>query len=286
MPQPPRLALIASQPLSVVLLAHNQAGHLEALLAAWVSFLNSLDREYELIVVDDGSTDGSGELAEKLAGGYRRVLVRRHAQRQGEGAALRTALTAAHHPLLFYTLADPHYQPADLGKLLRKRPDPRHADREIDHVHLLSASRGGQPLPWPWRILGLLWRVFCLLLFSHASGRLPGWLGWKRHAAALLVRILFGVRYRDVACSFRLLRREIFTRMPLQSDGPFVHVEILAKANYLGLMMGEEVPLKPGHYPPLTTPMSREEWRQMRADAWRVIRHPEFAPDNDPGRER
>jgi glycosyltransferase involved in cell wall biosynthesis len=281
MPQLPRLTPIASQPLSVVLLTRNQAAHLEALLAAWVTFLNGLDREYELIVVDDGSTDGTGELAEKLAAGYRRIVVRRHESPRGEGAALRTALTMAHYPLLFYAIGDPHYQPTDLGKLLHKRPDPHKPDWEIDHVHILSASRGGQRMPWPWRILGQVWRIFLRVLFAHTAERAPGWLGWKRHAAALLVRILFGVRYRDVACPFRLLRRDIFARIPLQSDGPFVHVEILAKANYLGLIMGEEVPLGPGHYPPLTKAMSREEWRQLWTDAWRMIRHPEFGPAND-----
>lgn len=276
MPELPQLPPIASQSLSVVLLARNQAEHLEGLLAAWVTFLNGLDRDYELIVVDDGSDDGTGERAEKLAGNYRRVLVRRHERPQGEGAALRTALSVAHHPLLFYTLGDPHYQPADLGRLLRKRADPRQSDLEIDRVHLLSASRGGQPAPWPWRMLGLLWRMLCRVLFAHAPERLPGWLGWKRHAAGLAARILFGVRYRDVACPFRLLRRDIFSRIPLQSDGPFVHVEILAKANYLGLIMGEEVPLEPDHYPPLRRNLSREEYRQLLADARHVIRHPEF----------
>src|SRR5579884_3629513 len=155
MPEFPHLPPIASQPLSVVLLTRNQSAHLESLLAAWVTFLNGLDREYELIVVDDGSTDGTGELAEKLAAGYRRVVVRRHERAQGEGAALRTALAVARHPLLFYTLGDPHYQPADLGKLLRKRADPRKPELEIDHVHFLTASRGGRPVPWSWRILGL-----------------------------------------------------------------------------------------------------------------------------------
>jgi glycosyltransferase involved in cell wall biosynthesis len=276
----PQLTPIASQPLSVVLLTRNQAARLEALLADWVTFLNGLDREYELIVVDDGSTDGSGELAEKLAAGYRRVMVRRHEQAQGEGAALRTGLSAARHPLLFYTLADPSYLPADLLKLLRKRTEPRKLDIEIDHVHLLSASRGGRPVPRPWRILGLLQRLLCRLLFAHAPERLPGWLGWKRHALGLLARILFGVRYHDVACPFRLARRDIFARLRLQSQGTFVHVEILAKSNYLGLMMGEEVPLEPGRYPSLTTEMSCEERRRMRADAWQVIRHPQFARED------
>jgi glycosyltransferase involved in cell wall biosynthesis len=277
MPELPSLPPIASQPLSVVLLARNQAASLEAILSSWVTFLNGLDREYELIVVDDGSTDGTGDLAEKLAAGYRHVIFQRRERAEGQGAALRTALTAARHPLLFYTLADSHYQPADLGKLLRKRHDPTKPDLEMDHVHLLSAYRGGQRMPWPWRVLGVFWRGFLRVLFGHAPERLPGWLGWKRHAATLLARILFGVRYHDVACPFRLLRRDIFTRIPLQSDGAFVHVELLAKANYLGLMMGEEMPLEPGHYPPLTAVMSNEEFRQLFTDARRVIRQPTFA---------
>jgi glycosyltransferase involved in cell wall biosynthesis len=278
MPQLPPLSPIASQPLSVVLLARNRASSLEELLAAWVTFLNGLDREYEMIVVDDGSTDGTGELAEKLAAGYRHVVVQRLEQAEGEGAALAKALTAARHPLLFYTLADPHYEPADLGKLLQRRHDPNKPDLEIDHVHILSGFRGGQRMPWPLRILGLLWRCSFRVIFGHAPERLPGWLGWKRHGAAFLTRVLFGLRYGDVGCPFRLMRREIFTRIPLQSRGPFVHIEILAKANFLGLMMGEEVPLEPGHYPPWSTEMSDAEFGQMRTDAWGVIRDPDFGP--------
>jgi hypothetical protein len=89
-----------------------------------------------------------------------------------------------------------------------------------------------------------------------------------------LARVLFGVRQHDITCPFRLHRRDIFARIPLQSDGPFVHVEILAKANFLGLVMGEEVPLLPGHYPPLKDRLGHEERRQLLADARRVIRRP------------
>jgi glycosyltransferase involved in cell wall biosynthesis len=278
MPELPRLSPIASQPLSVVLLAHNSATHLEAVLSSWVSFLNGSGREYEIILVDDGSTDGTGTLADKLASGYRRVQVLQHPRAQGEGAALRTALRAAQHPLLFYTLCDPHYQPSDLGQLLRKRSDPQKPNLELDQVHLMSGSRAGKPAPWPWRLIGLPWRVISQIVFSQPPERLPGRLGWKNHLVQLLARALFGVRYHDVACPFRLQRREIFAHIPLQSNGSFVHVEILAKANYLGHVMGEEMALHAGHYPPLTKTSSREAFRQLFADARRVIFHPEFGP--------
>ena len=94
--------------------------------------------------------------------------------------------------------------------------------------------------------------------------------------------MLFGVRYRDVLCPFRLRPAKSSTCIPLQSDGAFVHIKILAKANYLGLMTGEEVPLEPGRYPPLKKEVSREELRPMLADARRVIGHPEFAGKTEP----
>jgi glycosyltransferase involved in cell wall biosynthesis len=278
MPELPPLPPIALQPLSVVLLAHNPAVHLEAVLSDWVTFLNGLERDYELILVDDGSTDDTAAWTDKLASNYRHFRVLRHSTRQGEGAALRTALGAARHPLLFYTLCDPHYQPADLGRLLRKRVREDKPELELDSVHLLTGSRAGGRVPWPWRSVGFVWRIFCRLLLGQPPERMPGWLGWKRHLARALVRTLFGVRYHDVACPFRLHRREIFARIPIQSNGPFVHVEILAKANYLGLVMGEEVPLQPGHYPPLAHARGPEEFRQLVADARQVIRHPDFGP--------
>lgn len=131
-------------------------------------------------------------------------------------------------------------------------------------------------MPWPWRLLGTLGRVVCRVIFSQAPERWPGWLGWKRHAGYLAARVLFGVRQHDPGCPFRLMRRDILARIPLQSDGSFVHVELLAKANYLGLMMGEEIALEVGHYPPLDAEMKREEFHQLLADARRLIRHPEF----------
>jgi glycosyltransferase involved in cell wall biosynthesis len=278
MPEPPKLPPVASEPLSVVLLAHNPGEPLEAVVSAWASYLDKRDRDDELILVDDGSTDGTAERAAALGERYPRLVVLRHEQPRGEGAALRTALAAARRPLLFYTLCDPHYQPGDLDRLLAKRPDPARPDLEIDHVHLASGCRIRGPVPLPLRALGLLWRVFCRIVFAHWLARPPGWLGWRAIPARLAGRLAFGVRYRDVTCPFRLMRREIFAHMPLQSDGPMVHLEILAKANFLGHLLGEELPLEAGHFAPVDPGRPGSSLRQAVAEFARLLAHPDFGP--------
>jgi hypothetical protein len=121
------------------------------------------------------------------------------------------------------------------------------------------------------RVLGWGWRLFCRVVLGFWPSPLPGWLGWRAHAERLAVRVVFALRTRDVACPFRLMRRSIFRRIPLQSDGPFVHVEILAKANFLGHIIAEELPLDVAARP---NPNPRAD----RQECWRVMAHPEFGP--------
>jgi glycosyltransferase involved in cell wall biosynthesis len=270
MPAIPPLPPIADKPLSVVLLAHNAAPHVEEIVSGWAAYLDGLEREYELIVVDDGSTDATESLLEGLKGKWPRLQVVRHPASRGEGAALRSGLAVARHPLLFYTLCTPEYRPADLGRLLDRRSGAK-GEREIDQTHLISGCRAGRRVPWPLRVTGWLWRAFCRVVLSHAPEPLPGWLGWRGHGGRALVRALFAVRYHDVACPFRLARREIFERIPVQSDGRFAHVEILAKANFLGHVLGEELPLD-------VVPAPADDLRQMLSEGWVVMTRPDFGP--------
>src|SRR4051794_16073145 len=85
-------------PLSVVLVACNAAADIEALIGAWIAQLDALARPYEIILVDDGSTDDTAILADMLADQHQRVRVIHHACRLGIGAALRSGIEAAKHP--------------------------------------------------------------------------------------------------------------------------------------------------------------------------------------------
>jgi hypothetical protein len=273
MPATPPLPPIADKPLSVVLLARDDAGHVEAVLASWADFLAARGPGNEVLLIDDGSSDGTADRAAARPG----LRVLRHDQPRGEGAALRTGLEAATCPLVFYTLCRPEYRPADLARLLARPPAHEAQGLEIDHVHVLSAYRAGWRMPLPFRLVGRLWWLFCLVALAFGPAPLPGWLGWRRHVGWLLARVLFGLRYHDVACPFRLLRRDILARIPLQSNSPFAHVELLAKANFLGCMLGEEMPID------VVPPPYRGDAAQWRRDAVRVFNHPDFGPAILPG---
>jgi glycosyltransferase involved in cell wall biosynthesis len=272
MPEFVELPPIANEALSVVLLADNDAAHLEKVVADWVTYLNGLDREYEILLVDDGSTDGTLNLTTALTDRFRRVTVLRHPAHQGEGAALRTGLTAARYPLVCYARCDPRFQPADLRKMLT----------QIDKVHLIGGCRAGRPVPVFWRVSGTVSRLLGRIVLNHPTEALPGWLGWKRHAGQMLARLVFGVHNPDVGCPYRLLRREILARMPLQSNGPFVHVELLAKATFLGRYLGEDVALGDRARPFLF--QQRDEVGDgVFGDAWRIFQRPDFGPAQLPG---
>lgn len=242
-----------------MLTTHNVAAELPKLVEEWLAYLGRLKREYELILVDDGSTDGTAEAAESIAAAKPKVCVLRHSEPRGVGACLRAGIGAARHRLLFYSSADPAYRPADLGRLLGRLP----------RVHLVSGYRAGRPVPARLRGLGFCWRWFLRLIFGIVVLPLPGWLGRKPVAYQKLVRAMFGVRVGDIDSMCKLFRREIFDRIPIQSDGAFVHAEILAKANFAGCLM-EEIAIP--------VPATWQSDPRRRAEMRRVFWSPDFGP--------
>jgi len=250
---------IATSPLSIVLVAHNAEARLAQNIRGWTEVLDSLQRDYEIILVDDGSSDGTAKAGADLAAGQPRLKVLTQQSPGGFGAALRTGLTAAQHPLVCYSTCDVTYQTRQLQRLL---------DR-IDKVDVVSGYRAGRPVPPLLRTTGFFWRWLVRIIFGIPLDPLPGWLGGKSHAYQKLIRLLFGVRLGDTDSAFKLFRREIFDKIPIQSDGEFVHAEILAKANFTGCLMDE---------------VALDEVAEWRSDPRRfselrsVFRQPDFGP--------
>lgn len=228
MNQPHDRPKIAHEPISVLLPAFNQAVGLEAITGAWLRELDRLERPYELIVIDDASTDGTATVLERLTAAKPAVSVLRHEARHGFGAALRTGLAAARHPLVFYTSCDYPYPPADLKKLFGV----------IDSTDIAVGVRTG-PVPAGMQRVGYVYRLLVRIFLGIHREPLAGWRGWAEWRRAMWLRLMFGLRLADVPSAFKLFRRSVFDRLPIQSDGQFVHAEIMAKANFLGCLIAE-----------------------------------------------
>jgi glycosyltransferase involved in cell wall biosynthesis len=246
--EPPLLPPIASAPLSLLLLPGTD-GDVAAIVGAWTAVLDGLNRDYEILVPEGHAP------AEKPS----RVRILAQTAGLGPGAVMRTGLSSARHPLLCCALADRRYVPEELKRFLER----------IDAVHLISGSRAGAAIPGLLRLLGKLYRGVVYLVFQVSLDPPPGWHGWRHRFEHLLYRALFGLRLHDPMCPFKLFRREVFARFPVQSEGPFVQVEMLAKTNFLGCLMDEV---------PVTGPPGQEPWRIIRPDLRRVLSDPKFRP--------
>jgi glycosyltransferase involved in cell wall biosynthesis len=217
--------------------------------------------------VDDGSTDSTAETAAKLTSRLRHTRLLKHDSRKGFGASLRTALAETQTPLVCYTSLDYPYTPADFrqfldrielhDEILNKPPD------------LISGCRTGLPTPRLLVAVGVLWKLFWRLFAGLPISERAPWHGWPHARFNFYVQLLYAIPLLDVNSCFKLFRTDFLKRFPIQSDGDFVHTELVAKATFLTSIM-DEVPLtpKPEPLPPLGP---------IGADQRQVFRKPQFA---------
>jgi len=196
--------------LSMFFPAYNDGGTIASLVIRAVQVAARLTPNYEVIIVNDGSTDSTGEIADELARTYPQVRVIHHQHNRGYGGALRTGFAAAARELVAYTDGDAQYDPAEL-EALWKRLTP-----EVDVVTGYKISRSD---PWHRIVIGRI--------YHHT------------------VKILFRLRVRDVDCDFRLMRREIFNRVRLERDTGVICLEMMRKIQDAGFRV-VEVPVH--HY--------------------------------------
>lgn len=180
--------------ISIVLPAYNEAESLPAIVERTMVVMPDLVDDFEVIVVDDGSNDGTRDAALELAGVHGEIRVAAHPANRGYGAALRTGFELSRFDLVFYTDADNQFDPADLKHFLPLM-------NEYD------------------AIVGF--RVY------RYDTVLRSMLSWVYNR---LVNVLFRLRLRDVDCSFKLFRREVLEKITIECDDFFVDTELVAKA--------------------------------------------------------
>jgi glycosyltransferase involved in cell wall biosynthesis len=187
--------------ISVVFPMYNEEACVERALGEAGRVLAGINPDYEVVVVDDASSDRTAAIAEELARGDGRIRVLRHDRNRTLGAALRTGFAAATRELVLYTDAD---LPFDLGELPR-------AVRllEFQDADLLTAYRFDRTLEGPLRAL-------------------------YTNVYTFLIRSLFDLPVRDVNFAFKLFRRKLLERFALKSEGSFIDAEFLIRARKAG----------------------------------------------------
>lgn len=199
--------------ISVFFPAYNDEGSIVMQVEKALSLLSHYTDDYEVIVVNDGSTDGTAAVLDNLARHEPHLRVIHHPQNRGYGGALRTGFLHAKKDLVFYTDGDGQYDVCELATLLPLLDD------EVDIVNGYKLKRADNQQ----RII----------------------LG---EAYKLLARILFGLPIRDVDCDFRLLRRDAIQRIDLVSTSGSICTEMVYKLHAAGYRF-TETPVH--HYPRL-----------------------------------
>jgi glycosyltransferase involved in cell wall biosynthesis len=199
-----------SAEVSAVMPAYNEEANLEESVGRTARALERCTRAFEIIVVDDGSQDGTAAVLERLKGAHPNLRVIRHPVNRGYGAALRSGFDAARFGWIFLMDADNQFDPAEVELLLA-----RSADADI--------------------VAG-----YRKLRRDPLLRRLNAW------AFFTMVRLLFGRLVRDVNCAFKLIRRDLMAEMALHSEGALINTEMLVLARQLHARV-VEVPVH--HYP-------------------------------------
>ncbi|MGA2171923.1 MAG: glycosyltransferase family 2 protein [Sedimentisphaerales bacterium] len=196
--------------ISVFFPCYNEEGNVERVVRRAVEVCEELGADFEIIIVDDGSADGTGRIADALAAADSRVRVVHHCPNLGYGAALQSGIRAATKQLVFFTDGDGQFDTGEITLLL-----PLIEQNDIVCGYRLDRS-------------------------DPIVRKLNGWL-WTR-----LVNLLFGMHIRDIDCAFKLFRREVFADMRMSSGGALISAEILARATRRGCRIAQ---VGVHHYP-------------------------------------
>lgn len=196
--------------LSMIMPCHDEAENVERTLDEATAAGELVADAHEIVIVDDGSTDDTRELAEARAAADPRIRVVAHDVNRGYGAAVKTGIAAARLEWIFLTDADLQFDMTELARFAPLAPS----------CDIVAGYRVHRADP-PHRLLNAA--------------------AWN-----FLVRRVFHVGLRDVDCAFKLMRRDVVQPLPLTSDGAMVSTELVIRARDAGARIAE---LGVGHRP-------------------------------------
>jgi glycosyltransferase involved in cell wall biosynthesis len=179
--------------LSVFLPSHNEEANVERVVRGFLAELPRLTDDYEVIVVDDGSRDRTGAIADRLAGEDSHVRVVHHQNNRGYGGAVISGIRAASKPYVLLCDGDGQFDPKEIELLAAQVP-------EYDVVAGRRIRRA-----------------------DHLMRRING------RAWTILVRVVLGITIRDIDCGFKLFKREMLEGMELRANGAMISTELMAR---------------------------------------------------------
>jgi glycosyltransferase involved in cell wall biosynthesis len=202
--------------LSVFLPIYNEEANVKSVVLATKKILQDVANEWELIIVDDGSTDGSAKLIKELTESDPRIRVVTHKENEGYGATISSGLYESKYPWIAFTDSDGQFDFTEITHFLTKRQESG-ADLVIGYYKKRQVST-----------------------FKIITSKL-----WE-----LTVFVLFGLKVRDIDCGFKLISKKVIDTIPVLESkrGAFISSELLIKAKRAGFKI-VEIPVT--HYPRL-----------------------------------
>jgi glycosyltransferase involved in cell wall biosynthesis len=198
---------MAVKELSVFFPAYNEQANIRRTVERALAKLEALGIRHEVVVVDDGSSDGTAEVVEALAREHAKLQLLRHEQNRGYGAALASGLYSARYEWICYTDADGQFDFEELDDFLAAEQETG-AELIIGYYRKRQVSSVRRAGSWLWQLAG---------------------------------RLFYGVHVRNVDCGFKLIHRRIPDTIPrLEARrGAFVSTELLVKAKLGGFEIVE-----------------------------------------------
>jgi len=188
---------------SVIFPAYNEEENIELVVLTSHCLLREMVDDFEIIIVNDGSTDGTRQVCLGLQQRFANVRLLDKKDNEGYGYALRDGFAAARFELIFFSDSDRQFDIVNLKDLLK----------HIDDYDIVVGFRKNRQDAWRRKFLS-----------------------WGYH---LLAQFLFRINVRDIDCAFKLFKKKVFERIHIQSRYYFVNTEILAKARLYGFSIKE-----------------------------------------------